>query len=159
MVWPIEAGTPVPVLPGRRGAHGGWLDWTDERVELLKTLWAGSLSAAQIADELGGISRNAVIGKARRLGLEARSKKGTGRRMHKAVLAAERPLPMALPAPTPKTSKPRPDGCSLLELTQDTCRWPLGDPQEPGFCFCGHLPTAGTPYCKPHARMAYNPKG
>src|SRR5581483_11416960 len=98
--------------------------WTDERVDLLKKLWADGLSGAQIAQELGGVSRNGVIGKAHRLGL-------TGRREPRAPRAPRR---------------------SLLELTDATCRWPVGDPQHPEFFFCGAPPRANSPYCAAHWR-------
>jgi len=151
--------------------------WTDERVELLKKLWTDGLSASQIAAELGGITRNAVIGKVHRLGLSGRAKSPSS--------AAPRPRKPRAPghmmrlsrpsmrgntalAPTYETNvEPEPElieniiplgqRCTLLELNESKCRWPIGDPGSSEFFFCGGAPLEGLPYCNYHSRVAYQP--
>ena len=82
------------------------MSWTDERIERLKTLWTQGVTASQIADELGGVSRNAVIGKAHRLGLQARPSPVKPNEAETAELEAPKPEPK--PAPAPETPEPRP---------------------------------------------------
>ncbi len=151
------------------------MSWTDERVELLKKLWADGLSASQIAGELGGITRNAVIGKVHRLGLSGRAKSpsSTSPRPRKArssshMLRVSRNSMRGNTAlaydydnePEPELIEkliPVEQRRTLLELTEATCRWPVGDPGSPEFFFCGGQ-TAGTgPYCSHHSRVAYQP--
>lgn len=121
----------------------GKTTWTDERVEQLKTLWGAGKTAAEIAKELGeGLTRNAVIGKAHRLGLSGR------------VTPIQKKVDKPLP-PENVEIKAKNGGISLLELTEKTCRYPYGDPQKPGFHFCGGDALAGLPYCAQHAEMAY----
>ena len=152
--------------------------WTDDRVELLKKLWADGLSASQIAGELGGITRNAVIGKVHRLGLSGRAKAPSSsvprQRKPRAPSMFRAPRPMmrgntALaqmpsydydPEPEPELIEniiPIGQRCSLLELDQEKCHWPIGDPGQPDFFFCGGKTNAGTPYCGYHGRVAYQP--
>ena len=156
--------------------------WTDERVELLKKLWADGLSASQIAGELGGITRNAVIGKVHRLGLSGRAKAPSS-----SVPRQRKPrAPSAFRAARPITRgntalahhalayldvEPEPDPepefldniipigqrCSILQLTDATCHWPIGDPSSAEFFFCGGKTVASLPYCAYHCRMAYQP--
>jgi GcrA cell cycle regulator len=156
------------------------MGWTDERVELLKKLWADGLSASQIAGELGGITRNAVIGKVHRLGLSGRAKAPSSSiarprklRTRSAALRMARPavrgntaLARALPAyefdvePEPEFLEniiPIGQRCTLLELSDSKCRWPIGDPGTPEFFFCGGKPVGELPYCAYHARVAYQP--
>jgi GcrA cell cycle regulator len=157
------------------------VSWTDERVELLKKLWSDGLSASQIAGELGGITRNAVIGKVHRLGLSGRAKapSSSAPRQRKARPPSHM-LRMARPATRGNTAlarhalavyelDPEPEQqpieniipigqrCSLLELTDATCRWPIGDPGTSEFFFCGGKPIGELPYCAYHARLAYQP--
>lgn len=155
------------------------MNWTDERVELLKKLWAEGLSASQIAAELGSITRNAVIGKVHRLGLSGRAKtvSAPAPRPRKPRPAAEaRPRPMVhgntalapvfqpaieaepeeLPDPVANVI-PMADRCTILDLTEFTCRWPVGDPGKPDFFYCGSHTKIGLPYCAYHARIAYQP--
>ena len=155
------------------------MGWTDERVELLKKLWADGLSASQIAAELGGITRNAVIGKVHRLGLSGRAKPSSSvQRTRKArpshMMRVNRPAvrgntalarhalalyelePEAEPVPL-ENIIPIGQRCQLLELSEATCRWPIGDPGSPEFFFCGGPPVAELPYCAYHSRMAYQP--
>lgn len=174
--------------------------WTDERVEMLKRLWADGLAASQIAGELGGVTRNGVIGKVHRLGLSGRvrrsefgqpkkqRKQRTDRRPLKAVptpeekaaamkrYAAAEAATRALAAgeePAQElidTLMPVKQRRTLLELTEDTCRWPIGDPGTAEFFFCGAKPVEYVvdvigskeikkrfPYCNYHSRVAYQP--
>lgn len=161
------------------------MTWTDERVELLKRLWSEGLSASQIAGELGGITRNAVIGKVHRLSLSGRARPASDSpaRPRKPMVGA-RPASNARPAPRPGIAgntalkfapqtapeprrEPRPAStevvvpislrASLLTLTETTCKWPIGDPGVADFHFCGHRSKSGMPYCEYHARIAYQP--
>ncbi len=153
------------------------MSWTDERVELLKKLWSDGLSASQIATELGGITRNAVIGKVHRLGLSGRAKSTTA--------AVARPRRARSSSPTLRMARvsirgntalahayeveadaapeaienviPLGQRRTILELTEGTCRWPIGDPGDSDFFFCGGRPINGLPYCAYHARLAYQP--
>ena len=152
------------------------MGWTDERVELLKKLWAEGLSASQIAGELGGITRNAVIGKVHRLGLSGRAKSSSS--------GAARPRKARAPGMMRVTRTsirgntalahayehelevepelvdnviPMGQRRTLLELTEATCHWPIGDPGQPDFFFCGGQTVSGLPYCAYHSRVAYQP--
>ena len=125
--------------------------WTDERVELLKKLWTEGLSASQIAGRLGGVTRNAVIGKVHRLGLMF------GTRGNVALKPTyEEELELS-PAPLKELVIPLNERASILTLKESMCRWPIGDPGEPEFHFCGRKSCASLPYCEHHARMAYQP--
>ncbi|MGX7708329.1 GcrA family cell cycle regulator [Methylobacterium sp. Gmos1] len=150
--------------------------WTKERVELLKRLWSDGRSASQIAAELGGVSRNAVIGKVHRLGLAGRIVKAngaapSGRRPRaegeSAGTAGETPSVLA-PAPpalalyqaTPPAvgdALPESARVTIMELREFMCRWPMGDPSTPDFRFCGDRAITGLPYCTHHSRLAYQP--
>ncbi|MBM1219896.1 GcrA cell cycle regulator [Ponticoccus sp. SC2-23] len=194
------------------------MSWTDERVETLKRMWSEGQSASQIAKELGGVTRNAVIGKVHRLGLSNRAgasgaapATGSGNAQPAAPAAKSQPAPKAKPeaAPKPKaepeteaetateedTSEPPmsaarraiiPAGqplppqpsaneispealakvseveksakkLTLMELTEKTCKWPVGDPATPDFWFCGLPVQAGKPYCEAHVGVAFQP--
>ncbi|MGF1445969.1 MAG: GcrA family cell cycle regulator [Pikeienuella sp.] len=183
------------------------MTWTDERVEKLKEFWAEGMSASQIAKQLGGVTRNAVIGKVHRLGLSHRSSGEATRGPEdgaaqetaapEPAAASEAPEPAAEPdAPppaestaeeAPRTTVPAPRDPSLprapgqptpeeeaarvtlaeiekmakkldlLELTERTCKWPIGDPAEDGFHFCGLPAVPGKPYCKHHVAVAFQP--
>ena len=160
------------------------MSWTDERVELLRKLWLDGLSASQIASELSnGITRNAVIGKVHRLGLSGRAKapaQTTPRsRPSKPVRAAPPPprqqqpivrgnlafalAPRMAEAPQPRAQLedvvvPMSERVTIMELRESMCRWPLGDPSQPDFRYCGaDSPVGGGPYCQYHARVAYQP--
>lgn len=194
------------------------MSWTDERVETLKRMWAEGQSASQIAKELGGVTRNAVIGKVHRLGLSNRAEDGAD-----IPAAAPPPPPEAKPAPQPVAAAPEPKPAApapepapkpavaaapepvtapqpvnfnrrpivpagqplppqpsaneispealasvrevekrarkltLMDLTERTCKWPIGDPATDKFWFCG-LPSApGKPYCEAHVGVAFQP--
>lgn len=131
--------------------------WTDERVQKMKELWAAGESAAQIARGLGGVTRNAVLGKLSRAGLlnigAGRQTRSAAPRVPRAPRFIEPSLPKAPPAP--------PMGDELTEFSRSpedavkgTCRWGIGDPREGSFRFCGMI---GFPYCPGHARRAYQP--
>ena len=159
------------------------MSWTDERVELLRKLWLDGLSASQIANELSnGITRNAVIGKVHRLGLSGRVKASTPatamprHRTKPLRPAAPRssapavrgntafafnPLPMAAPTPAPLEDVviPLSERVTIMDLKEAMCRWPLGDPTNAEFRFCGAKKSGGGPgpYCTYHSRIAYQP--
>jgi GcrA cell cycle regulator len=149
------------------------MEWSNERIEQLRALWHNGLSASQIAVQLGGITRNAVIGKAHRLGLTGRPSPiknrpaGVARprpirrpraehvsppRMATAAVQVRRVEPV--PAPVELEDGP---GATILTLTDRICKWPIGDPRNPDFHFCGRASAEGLPYCTDHARRAYQP--
>ena len=150
--------------------------WTEERVELLKKLWAEGLSASQVAKQLGEVTRNAVIGKVHRLGLSGRA---TPSRASRPRTTAQRPHPrmrpeqltrqkmaedsdtIGVPARMPESARDilpeTGETATVLTLTEHTCKWPIGDPGMPDFHFCGRRSDAAAPYCVDHARLAYQP--
>ena len=147
------------------------MGWTDERVELLKKLWQDGLSASQIAKQLGGVTRNAVIGKVHRLGLSGRA---TPSKPARTTFKAPRPArPVAAPsaprriaepmslhpqqAPTPvRYVDEAPGTATVLTLGAHMCKWPIGDPSLDSFTFCGRRSGEG-PYCQEHSQVAYQP--
>jgi len=137
--------------------------WTPDRVELLKKRWSEGLSASQIAARLGGVTRNAVIGKVHRLGLAARvtrsprtkSARRTARRIFTAGQFSVRPPRLAV---VPQMLEMPPAlRIDLLDLREMHCRWPIGDPQDNAFHFCGRQKATAIAYCEHHARLAYQP--
>jgi GcrA cell cycle regulator len=161
------------------------MGWTDERVEMLKKLWADGLSASQIAGRLGEVTRNAVIGKVHRLGLAGRATTSRMRSARPRNRVAHLPLrptrvqyrtqgnvalkPIFMPVekPTvalsivpsvaPDLSLPAALQVALLDLKENMCRWPIGDPQDDNFHFCGHTKAQGISYCEHHAQKAFQP--
>ena len=187
------------------------MSWTDERVETLKCMWGEGQSASQIAKELGGVTRNAVIGKVHRLGLSNRAvsadeeeeapqvataapMKPEAMRAEPAAPRAEAPRPAAaspaapvsnvttlpvrkviIPAgqplpPQPSLNEISPEALAsvrevekrarkltLMELTERTCKWPIGDPATDDFWFCGLPSIPGKPYCEAHVGVAFQP--
>jgi GcrA cell cycle regulator len=166
------------------------MNWTDERVEQLKKLWAEGLSASQIAAQLGGVSRNAVIGKVHRLKLsgrgkttstQTRSKKVntsassghrsggssghmTSRIVNRSVGATALQTEYStdlMPHTVMKTVTdvvvPISRRLELVQLSERTCKWPVGDPLQPDFNFCGNDVGESGPYCTYHSRLAYQP--
>ena len=179
------------------------MEWTEQRIETLRKLWGQGQTASQIAALLGGITRNAVIGKAHRLGLTgrpspikreagaspqprrrtagaapARRMPGAGQpggvhgqplphthgvshgaasvpqqqaRSEGAIAPAARETPVAPPA-----AKPAPRAAA--HVGSKTCSWPMGDPKQPGFHFCGEPAEMGKPYCHQHCHVAYHKK-
>jgi GcrA cell cycle regulator len=194
------------------------MSWSDERVDLLKKMWTEGRSASQIAKELGGVTRNAVIGKVHRLGLSNRSGGGSptpetptaetpvaempaaetpapeipaaetvppaprpapgpvegtepepaqtvSQARARAIIPAGRPLP-----PQPSANEIDPEALAkvseiekkarkltLMELTERTCKWPVGDPATSDFWFCGLPVQSGKPYCEAHVGVAFQP--
>lgn len=145
------------------------MTWTDDRTTLLRKLWADGLSASQIADELGGVTRNGVIGKVHRLGLAGRVPRRPGTRPRRprpvrrakwggiagpsaADLARSAEQHAAASAPL-DAEAPEPRRLGLEQLNGATCRWPLGDPGQPDFAFCG-LTCSGR-YCLYHERVSH----
>ncbi|PRY25492.1 GcrA cell cycle regulator [Aliiruegeria haliotis] len=189
------------------------MSWTEERVEILKKMWGEGQSASQIAKELGGVTRNAVIGKVHRLGLSNRTTGAAAAEKPKAEAAPEKPKAEAKPKPVKDAPKPEakpepvaaaepepaseapvvparrqiiPAGqplppqpsaneispealasvrevekkarkLSLMDLTERTCKWPIGDPATEEFWFCGLPVQAGKPYCEAHVGVAFQP--
>ena len=166
------------------------MNWTDERVEQLKKLWAEGLSASQIAAQLGGVSRNAVIGKVHRLKLSGRGKTTSTQTRSKKVntgasggqrsggssvtcqaglsaAASAQPLcrPNTALISSPHTVTktvtdvvvPISRRLELVQLSERTCKWPVGDPLQPDFNFCGNDVGESGPYCTYHSRLAYQP--
>ena len=142
--------------------------WTAERIEQLRNCVVTGLTCSQIAAEIG-VTRNAVIGKIHRLGLApARPPGGAARacpprarhprRRLLRLLGAEAPSIVAdegAEAAPIESAQP----CSLLEIDSGKCHWPLGDPHDSGFAFCGNDAVTGFSYCVGHARMAYRLPG
>jgi GcrA cell cycle regulator len=142
------------------------MGWTDERVETLKKLWLEGLSASQIAKHLGGVTRNAVIGKVHRLGLSGRAAPSQPTRPAFKAPRPPRPVvshPVArravehAPAPRPITYVEEPGTATVLTLGAHMCKWPIGDPSTDDFTFCGRRSAGEGPYCVEHARVAYQP--
>ena len=194
------------------------MSWTDERVETLKRMWGEGQSASQIAKELGGVTRNAVIGKVHRLGLSnrvgtkddedeaapvaaARPDPAPAAAAPASAAAASRPEPAAPRAEPPRPAAPAPVSnvtslpvrkviipagqplppqpsqneispealasvrevekrakkLTLMELTERTCKWPIGDPATDDFWFCGLPSLPGKPYCEAHVGVAFQP--
>lgn len=136
--------------------------WTPDRVEALRRLWRDGLSAARIAALLGGVTRNAVLGKVHRLGLSggARPAKPAPRRAPPEK-RLRRPVAAAGPLVTPRRRADvarleRPGEASILSIGPGACRWPIGDPKRPGFSLCGAAAVRGA-YCEAHAALAYRP--
>ena len=159
------------------------MNWTDERVELLRKLWSEGLSASQIATQIGGVSRNAVIGKVHRLKLAARGRATASQPRAKkaagsaAAKVANRPRPMTasigatalqvqfdaepvarqMLRPVADVVVPISRNLKLVELTERTCKWPNGDPLAEDFSFCGNEAGESGPYCGYHSKVAYQP--
>ena len=138
------------------------LNWSDDRVEQLKSLWTEGLSASQIARALGGVTRNAVIGKVHRLGLAGRASPSRSERPR--VAMSPKPASMRSHVPAAPVVEEDPlqleDGnfATVLTISDRMCRWPIGDPSATEFHFCGRAPKSGSPYCEAHARKAYQPQ-
>ena len=138
--------------------------WTDERVETLKKLWAEGYTASSIAGCIGGVSRSAVLGKVYRLGLSGRGATGPRKEQPKHIRSRApripakpraRPAPPQIKAPTHFAAQIEDAArVDLVSLEHHHCRWPVGDPGQPGFGFCG-LTTHAGPYCPAHAQRAY----
>ena len=141
------------------------MSWTSEKVEKLKELWKKGHTASQIAQILGDTTRNAVIGKAHRLNLEARapSKNSTKINTHVKSVSRKSSQPLTrkqkfLSILLDKNFEPQ-NPKTLEELNETTCKWPIGHPNEKNFYFCGRKPETEFPYCKLHILYAFQPKG
>ena len=141
------------------------MSWTSEKVEKLKELWSKGHTASQIAEMLGDTTRNAVIGKAHRLNLEARApskQSNVSRTKENKQIIRRSTAPMSRKAKFQsilldknfEAENPK----SLEELTEETCKWPIGHPNEEKFYFCGRKPEGDFPYCKLHVLYAFQPK-
>ena len=157
------------------------MSWTEDRVSRLTKLWADGLSASQIAADLGGVTRNAVIGKVHRLGLSGRAKPASSAARAKRQPRSTGYAATRAPRATPRTNgatalkmdvdaevrfQPKPAEnvvvpisrrLTVMQLTENTCKWPSGDPQYPDFSFCGHNSKESTPYCEFHSKLAFQP--
>jgi GcrA cell cycle regulator len=152
------------------------MTWNDERVDVLKKLWSDGLSASQIASRLGGVTRNAVIGKVHRLGLSGRATTSRMKSHRPRARAAKRQMKARLPSignpalrslylgdsepyvpPAEEVVIPLGERKYIQTLTEACCRWPIGDPQQAEFHFCGRKKIPGLPYCEVHARRAFQP--
>ena len=142
------------------------MSWNDEKVEKLKELWGKGNTASQIAEIIGGLSRNAVIGKAHRLNLSAKIKTRTA--------TSNKNFETSMEANKIKSSKGRKSKFRSLiiekdfeaenpkqleELDESSCKWPVGHPDEKDFYFCGRSSLKDFSYCKLHLLYAYQPKG
>jgi len=148
------------------------MSWTEERVSLLKKLWGEGHTAAEIAKQLGGVTRNAVIGKAHRLKLSNRvspiqqNKKPANKNVERKTTKKVSPVSSASShnigsmTSAPKNvnvtySNKNGELYSLMDLKPRMCRWPCGDPKHDDFGFCGDASMPGLPYCEEHAKLAY----
>jgi GcrA cell cycle regulator len=147
-----------------RTPAGNGSGWNDERVDLLKQLWADGLPANKIAVKLGGVTRNAVIGKVHRLGLAGRKttsrspRRTSPRRTDTGRVSVFKPAPPLRSYPAPSDDLPQTPALmlSVVQLTGSTCHWPIGDPRAKGFGFCGASVVAGgQPYCATHQRNGH----
>ena len=180
------------------------MEWTEQRIEILRKLWGQGQTASQIAAILGGITRNAVIGKAHRLGLTGRPspikrEAGASSQPRRRSPAPTRRVPgsgqpgqvhgQPLPqphgvsaaqahqaqvhqarsgqgpaeqasreAPIAPPAKPAGSTRTAAQVGSKTCSWPMGDPKQPGFHFCGEPAEIGKPYCAHHCHVAYHKK-
>ncbi len=146
------------------------MGWTDERVATLKKLWLDGLSASQIAKQLGGVTRNAVIGKLHRLGLNGRGEASapTVSRTQRQAKPARIPRPAAVHTmprrPQTRASEPAcilndsPGSATIFTLGKHMCKWPIGDPSSDSFTYCGSDLMGNRTFCPRHATVAYQPQ-
>lgn len=134
------------------------MEWSEERVAALTELWRAGHSASQVARQLGGVTRNAVIGKAHRLGLTGRDLPSRPHLPGQSSSLRPRSEPRTPCLPSRVTSTVLQalaveiaPTATLLSLADDGCRWPIGDPARPGFGFCGRTRDRGGVYCAEHA--------
>ena len=142
------------------------MSWTEEKVTKLKELWGKGNTASQIAEIIGGISRNAVIGKAHRLNLSAKIKtriatssqnfeNSTDEKQNKSRKSRKSKFKSLIIEKDFEPENPK----QLEELDENSCKWPIGHPDEKNFYFCGRSSLKDFSYCKLHLLYAYQPKG
>ena len=142
------------------------MSWTDEKVEKLKELWGNGSTASQIAEIIGGITRNAVIGKAHRLNLSAKIKTRAAtsnqnfestleEKSYKNKRNTRSKFKSLIIEKDFEPENPK----QLEELDENSCKWPIGHPDEKSFYFCGRSSLKDFSYCKLHLLYAYQPKG
>ena len=125
------------------------IGWSEPRTAFLRKSWAEGLSASQIAKQLGGTTRNAVIGNVHRLGLSGRATPSR---------PVKRPVRIRRPPTQPGDLKPIDSKLGVMGLTNFTCRYPIGDPTDADFSFCGRTcNNIENPYCVQHQKLAYVP--
>jgi GcrA cell cycle regulator len=140
------------------------MEWTEERVEALKTLWTTGNTASEVSRRLG-VTRNAVIGKVHRLGLGRRHSPAAPRaiavqtprrtREHSSWTGAATPTAAAPPAIKRADTSDFVPTANLLTLNPQSCRWPIGHPNDPEFGFCGRERQANASYCADHRKVAF----
>lgn len=153
------------------------MEWTESRITTLTTLWQAGESASQVARQLGGVSRSAVIGKVHRLGLSGRAKPARPRavaaprasramrpsgpardRAERLLTADGAPKVVNFPGYIPPLPSPRDEltvTATIHTLEADSCRWPIGDPRDDDFGFCGRPRPRMSTYCDCHAQSAF----
>jgi GcrA cell cycle regulator len=149
------------------------MEWTEERIEALTRMWREGLSASQVARQLGGVSRSAVIGKVHRLGIAGRETpsrphalggrpatrvRASSGGVRRAAAPARSPTSASTAAltqaPAPRTVFEVAPTASIHTLSEHGCRWPIGEPDQEGFGFCGRIRIGAGSYCAGHAPMA-----
>ncbi len=183
--YPGGAGTLIDSVRLHMRLEQSAMNWTDERVDMLRKLWAEGLSASQIAAQLGSVTRNAVIGKVHRLKLSSRGRPASAPVKPKKQPAAPRSAARAASVirhvttsvgatalatqfetepvaryqlrPIENVVVPISRRLKLVQLSERTCKWPNGDQLTEDFSFCGNDSTEGGPYCTYHSRLAFQP--
>ena len=135
--------------------------WTAERIAMLRRLWVSGMPASKIAKEMGSVTRNGVIGKAHRLGIaadhHANAPPAKRKYRHKPKPTTPPAALFVVPAITDLPPETSPDGCTLMQLAPNSCRWPIsGEPRD--IRFCGAQIWSGS-YCRKHAKVAWKSMG
>ena len=112
--------------------------WTEDKIKNLKKLWLKGSTTAEIAKKLG-LSKNSIIGKVHRLNLGTRPS----------------PIKKVVLVKKAKVHPRKTEHIGIMDLKLNTCRWPIGDPMDEDFHFCGKNTAMGKPYCDEHCKMAY----
>ncbi len=143
------------------------MSWTEQKIEILKKLWGSGKTASQIAEIIGGISRNAVIGKAHRLNLSAKIKTRSVKSnqnfdnatIEKNIQTSKKVRKSKFRSLIIEKNFEPENPKQLEELDENSCKWPIGHPDEKSFYFCGRSSLKDFSYCKLHILYAYQPKG